>query len=136
MPIQSNRAEAKYEAKKLKETEQVVDYMSQLEHPLKSEIEAVRIIIKNANPKISERIKWNAPSYYYNVDLLTFNLRAFQRVHLVFHNEAIVKIPSPLLEGAYKDRRMMYFKDMAEIENNKAELERILNEYVGLVEKG
>ena len=121
-------------AKKLKETEQVTEFMTRLEHPLKPEIDAVRTIIKNANANISERIKWNAPSYYYGVDLLTFNLRALQKVHLVFHNEAIVKIVSPLLEGEYKDRRMMYFKDMAEVEGNKAALERILNAYVGLVE--
>ncbi len=41
----------------------VAEYMQNLEHPLKAEIEALRQIIKAANPAISERIKWNAPSY-------------------------------------------------------------------------
>ncbi len=119
-------------AKKVKETEQVTEYMNQLEHPLKEEINAVRAIIKNANANISERIKWNAPSYYSTVDLLTFHVRPLHKVHLIFHHEAIVKIPSPLLEGDYKDRRMMYFNNMADIEGNKEELERILNAYVDL----
>ena len=83
--------------------------MRKLNHSLKDEIEALRTIIKKANPKIAERIKWNAPSYYCKEDLVTFNPRATKHVHLVFHNAVIVKIKSDLLEGNYKDRRMVYF---------------------------
>ncbi len=61
---------------------------------MKAEIEAVRTIIKNADSKMLERIKWNAPSYYYKEDLVTFNPRATKHVHLVFHHAAIVKIKS------------------------------------------
>lgn len=116
------------------DAEQVIAYMSKLEHPLKAEIEVLRVIIKNASPKITERIKWNAPSYYTGADLLTFNPRSVKRVHLVFHHEAIIRIKSDLLEGDYKDRRMMYFKDITEIEAKRKELERIINEYVNLTE--
>lgn len=119
---------------KVKKPEEIMDevneYMNKLEHPLKAEMEAVRTIIKGANKKISERIKWNAPSYYYKEDLVTFNHRATKQVHLVFHHAAIVKIISPLLEGDYKDRRMTYFKTMAEVKANKKELEKIMNELV------
>jgi uncharacterized protein YdhG (YjbR/CyaY superfamily) len=118
--------------KKLTDAEQVAEFMSKLEHPLKAEIEAVRAIIQNANPKISERIKWNAPSYYTSTDLLTFNPRSLKNVHLVFHHIAIVQVQSALLEGEYKDRRMVYFADMLDVESKKAELVRILNEYVQL----
>ena len=107
--------------------------MKALDHPLKKEIEAVRNIIKNSNSKIEERIKWNAPSYYTTEDLLTFNPRATEQVHLVFHHPLIVKIKSPLLQGDYKDRRMVYFKNMKEIRSNKKELERIINELVKVV---
>ena len=103
--------------------------------PLKIEIDLLRSIIKGANEKISERIKWAAPSYYYKKDLVTFNHRSIKRVHLVFHNEAIVKIDSALLEGDYKDRRMAYFKDIQEIESNKKELERIINFLVQEMDK-
>ncbi|MGB4774980.1 MAG: DUF1801 domain-containing protein [Daejeonella sp.] len=121
--------------KKPGDAEQVTAYMLQLEHPLKAEIEALRVIIKNASAKIAERIKWSAPSYYITgADLLTFNPRSVKRVHLVFHHEAIVRIKSDLLEGDYKDRRMVYFKDMAEVETRKKEFERIIDEYVNLAE--
>jgi uncharacterized protein YdhG (YjbR/CyaY superfamily) len=113
----------------------VAEYMQQLEHPLKAEIEALREIIKNANPAISERIKWNAPSYYVKEDFLTFNHRKTDQVHLIFHHHLIPEINSPLLEGDYIDRRMVYFKDMEAINKNKAELERIINELISLMKK-
>jgi hypothetical protein len=114
--------------------EEVEAFMATLEHPLKNEIDAVRLIIKNANPNLCERIKWAAPSYYIGkTDLVTFNTRSEKKVLLVFHNIAIVSIPSPLLEGEYNDRRLMYFNNMAEVEANKPELERIIKEYSALV---
>lgn len=120
---------------KQSDDEKVIEYMEKLEHPLKIEINLLRSIIKGANEKISERIKWAAPSYYYKKDLVTFNHRSVKKVHLVFHNEAIVKIDSALLEGDYKDRRMAYFKDIQDIESNKKELERIINFLVQEMDK-
>ena len=110
--------------------EKVSEYMDNLQHPLKQEIESVRKIIKASHPGISERIKWNAPSYYFREDMVTFHLRELKKVHLVFHHPAIVKINSPYLEGDYKDRRMMYFKDKSELKDRKKELERIMQELV------
>lgn len=116
--------------------EEVEAFMATLEHPLKDEIEAVRQIIKKAGPKLCERIKWAAPSYYVGkTDLVTFNTRSEKKVLLVFHNIAIVDIASPLLEGTYKDRRLMYFNNMAEVKANKPELVRIIKEYIALAEK-
>ena len=122
-------------AVKTNETDTVVEYMQKLEHPLKNEINAVRNIINGANDKISERIKWNAPSYYYKKDLVTFNPRLEKKVHLVFHNEAITHIKSVLLVGDYKDRRMAYFANMDEINTHKSELERIMNEYIAAIDE-
>ncbi len=119
---------------KLTDEQAVEAYMEKLEHPLKAEIEAVRAIIKNAAPNISERIKWNAPSYYCKEDMVTFHIRPLEHVHLVFHHPAIVKIKSDLLLGDYKDRRMMYFKNRVEIEAHSAELQRILNELIQFIE--
>jgi hypothetical protein len=115
-------------AKAMTDAEKVAEYMRELDHPLQAEMEAVRVIIKQASNKISERIKWAAPSYYCGKsDLVTFNHRAQDRIHLVFHHPAIVLIPSDLLEGAYKDRRMAYFYSMEDVEAKRLELARIVN---------
>lgn len=111
---------------------EVDTFMQELHHPLQAEIEAVRSIIK-ANRKIEERVKWNAPSFFYIDDLATIHVKAKQHVHLIFHHPAIVKIKSKFLEGDYKDRRMMYFENMAEIKDRKKELTRIIKELVELM---
>ena len=75
--------------------------MKKLDHPMKAETDALRTIIKNSNRNLSERIKWNAPSYYYKEDIVTFGPYRNGKVLLVFHHPATVKIKSDLLEGDY-----------------------------------
>ncbi|MFN8402969.1 MAG: DUF1801 domain-containing protein [Anaerolineales bacterium] len=105
-----------------------------LSHPLKAEVEAVRSIIKDADKNIHEEIKWKAPSFNYNGEyLVTFNLRDVKRIHLVFHNPMIPKVKSDLLEGDYKDRRMMYLANMKDVRAKKAELEKILKQLIKLI---
>jgi len=114
-------------------TDAVDKFMQELNHPLTSEIEAVRSIIKGVNKDINEEIKWKAPSFNYKGEyLVTFNLRDTKRIHLIFHNAKIPEVKSKLLEGDYKDRRMMYLADMKDIKAKKAELEKILKQLVKL----
>jgi hypothetical protein len=129
------KAPAKKTPKDANQTAEVDAWMKTFNGPMKAEIEAVRSIIKDANSKIHERVKWNAPSFFYKEDMVTFHPRPADHVHLVFHHSAIVTIDSPLLEGDYKDRRMMYFKDMKEIEKHRKTLQRIMNELVNIVDR-
>lgn len=116
--------------------DKVNDYMGKLDHPLKAEVQAVREIIKGVNQAITEEIKWNAPSYGYREEyMVTFHLRATNRVHLVFHNAEIVKIKNDLLEGDYRDRRMAYFSDRGDVEAKKATLESVLRELIELIDR-
>ncbi|MBZ0292414.1 MAG: DUF1801 domain-containing protein [Anaerolineae bacterium] len=118
--------------KKKKET--VDEYMQRLDHPLKAEVEAVRAIIKGVHPDITEQVKWNAPSFSYTDYIATFNLRATQHVHLVFHNPDIASIQSDILEGDYPDRRMTYFKNMGDVQAKKTALEQVIRELVSKME--
>jgi hypothetical protein len=131
----NNKASATADkSKKPSDEEQVKAYMNKLAPSVKKEIDAVRKIIKNASPKLSERIKWNAPSYYYIQDILTFGPYKTHKLLLVFHHPALLKIKSRLLEGDYKDRRLVYFKNKNEAEGHKKELSRIINEIVKLID--
>jgi uncharacterized protein YdhG (YjbR/CyaY superfamily) len=115
--------------------EEVNIFMEVLEHPLKDEVQAVRKIIKTSSDVLCERIKWAAPSYYFDkTDLVTFNLRSAKHVMVVFHNIAIVSVQSELLQGEHKDRRMMYFNSIDDIGEKKTELVRIIKEYVALAQ--
>lgn len=114
-------------------TDKVDEFLENLSHPLKAEVEAVRSIIKGVNKDINEEIKWKAPSFNFRGEyLVTFNLRDEKRIHLVFHNPQISKVKNKLLEGDYKDRRMAYFADMQDIMAKKSMLEKALKDLIKL----
>jgi hypothetical protein len=113
----------------------VVDaYMRDVDHPFKAEMEAVRNIILGASPKIAERIKWNAPSFYYKEDLGAFHPRATEYAHLILLFPGGTGIPakSALLEGKQKDRREAKFLSLADIESKRPALEKLVRAWVAL----
>ncbi len=75
------------------------------------------------------------PSYYYKQDIVTFGPYNKNKILLVFHHPAVVKVKSVLLEGNYKDRRLVYFNNKTEAEKNKSELSRIINEIIKSIDK-
>lgn len=121
---------------KLTAAEQVEALMAALDHPLKPEIEALRAIIKAAGPELAERVKWNAPSYYLGKhDMAAFNLRqtGFVQLVLVFPGGLMIEDRRGLLEGDYKDRRLLRFDSMADVERKRSVLEAVVREWVTLV---
>ncbi|HYP86829.1 MAG TPA: DUF1801 domain-containing protein [Polyangiaceae bacterium] len=117
------------------DAETVVDaYMRDVEHPFKAEMQAIRQIILGASPKISERIKWNAPSFYYKEDLGAFNPRATEFAHLIllFPDGAGMDGDTGLLEGNHKDRREAKFRSMNEVSAKKGALVDLVRRWVEL----
>ena len=113
----------------------IVDaYMRDIDHPFKAEMEAVRAIILGASPKIAERIKWNAPSFFYKDDLGAFHPRASEFAHLIllFPGGAGLPAKSKLLEGTQKDRREAKFYSLSDVESKKRALEKVVKDWVKL----
>lgn len=118
---------------------EVVDaYMRDLDHPFKAEIEAVRRIILGASDKLAERIKWNAPSFYYKEDFGAFNLRANEFAHLIllFPGGAGMDDRTGLLEGKHKDRREAKFHGMDDVKSKQGSLQKLVKRWVALRERG
>ena len=116
----------------------VVDaYMRDVDHPFRAEMEAVRRIILSASPKIAERIKWNAPSFYYKEDLGAFNPRATEYAHLIllFPGGAGMQDEGGLLEGNHKDRREAKFHSVQDVNAKKPALEKLVKRWVSLRDK-
>lgn len=117
------------------EGKDVVDaYMRDVDHPFKAEMAAVRQIILGASPKLSERIKWNAPSFYYKEDLGAFNPRATEYAHLIllFPGGGGMQAEGGLLEGEHKDRREVKFHGMDDVTKKKPALEKLIKRWVAL----
>ena len=121
--------------------QQVAEFLKNLEHPLKKEIEAVRQIILNANKELTEHIKWNAPSYCFNNDdRITFNLRGKGFFQLIFHCGAKVKQRAEkepmmidetgLLEWITNDRAFVKFQDMTDVTSRAESLGQLVNQWI------
>lgn len=131
-------------AKKAVEADDAVGaYLRGLKHPLKKEIEAVRLIILGANPKIGEGVKWNAPSFRTeNEWFATFNPRSKDSVQLVFHLGAKARAdlkafkiadPKGLLKWLSKDRALVTLGAGRDIPVNRKALEAIVRAWVRYV---
>lgn len=114
----------------------VEEVLARRGHPLRAEIDAVRQIILGATPAIAEHVKWNGPSYYLvanpKLDMASINLhqQAFVQLVLVFHGGLM--IASPLLSGDYKDRRLMRFDSLADIERQRQGLVDVVTQWAEL----
>ena len=104
-------------------------FMAALDHPMKAEVQTVRAIIQGVDPRITEEIKWNAPTFSYKGYLVTLDLHAPQ-LRLVFHNGAILADPEGILKGAWPDRRLTTLASMAEVEACRAALEGVVREWI------
>ncbi|HEX2876160.1 MAG TPA: DUF1801 domain-containing protein [Polyangiaceae bacterium] len=112
-------------------------YLRDVDHPFKAEMEAVRAVILGVSDKISERIKWNAPSFYYKEDLGAFNPRATEYAHLIllFPDGAGMDDSSGLLEGNHKDRREAKFHSLNDVKAKKPVLEKLVKNWIALRDK-
>lgn len=117
------------------DAEQVAAHMEALDHPLKKDMEALMKVVQKADARLSERIKWNAPSYYYKEDIVTFGPLRTGKLFLVFHHPSIMNITSEILEGDFKDRRLAYFNGNSDIKAKQAEVKRIISETIAHIER-
>ncbi len=127
-------------AKAVNNTHAVDEFMAQLEHPLKAEIEAIRTLILGVDPQINESIKWNAPSFSTTDHFATLKLRPVESVQLVFHTGAKVKAvpiamviddPAGLLKWAAKDRGVITFTDRQDVVSKQDALVAIVRQWIG-----
>ena len=121
-----------------KKVTDVDTYMSELDHPCKKEMQAIRKIILGVNPKITEEIKWNAPSFALGEHFVTFNAWAREDVQLIFHHGPKkatskgkpVDDPDGLLEWLATDRASMRFDGMKDVKSKKAGLQSIVRQWI------
>ena len=125
---------------KLTDREQVTQHIQKLDVSIRDIIETLRQIILNVSDEISERIKWNNPSFYYNGEMQPFDPKEYKREMIVFNlhkNRIMLVFPSGakvndttrLLTGDYADgRRIVVFKDMDDVRLRKADLQFVIKE--------
>ena len=124
-------------------SEAVDEFMVRLQHPFKAEIQALRQVVGAVDPSISEGIKWKSPSFRTTEYFATTNLRAKSGVGLILHLGAKVRSlpvggvaiddPAKLLKWLGKDRAMVEFSSVGEVESSKLALQSLLRQWLRYV---
>ena len=119
------------------------EFLAALEHPCKQEIMALRQLILKADPRITEEIKWNAPSFRASEHFATFQLRAKTGVQIVLHLGAKVREtattgiaiadPAALLTWLAKDRASVTFHDLDEINAKRDAFTQLIRQWIACV---
>src|SRR5690554_4523788 len=91
-------------------------WMERYDNPQKPVVAAVRAVILAADPRITETIKWQTPTFVYKGNLASFNPRSKQYASLLFHTGASIKGTFPSLEGGEAVARYMRFADTTDVD--------------------
>ena len=120
--------------------ENVETFLAALDHPSRQEILALRRIILDADPAIAEGIKWKVPSFHTSDYFATMNLRVKTGIGVILHFGAKksdisitgveISDPESLLEWLAKDRAMVTFHDLNDIEARRSAFTNLVREWI------
>lgn len=115
-------------------SKKVDDFLSELDHPLKQEMQAIRKLIMEVDPSITEEVKWGGPSFYYKGDIATFSPRVKDQAVLVFHQGEMLT-GRTVLEPAPKGKAYAKFSNMGEVKAKGKDLKAVIREWIELMNK-
>lgn len=107
-------------------------WMARYDNPMRDVVERIRRIILASDDRMSECIKWQAPTFVYKGNLASFFPKARERATLMFHHGALIPGRFPHLEGDGKQARTMKFVSIAEAEERRDELSAIVQAWIDL----
>jgi len=122
----------------------LTDFFHDLNDDKRLQVEALRDLILKTEPRLEERIKWNAPSYALDgEDRITFNLMNKQGVvKLVLHmgtsrkedkkGTPVMKDESGLVEWSSDIRGMLSFENVEDINSKRELLKTILKNWLSI----
>jgi hypothetical protein len=131
---------------KISDEAQVTAHIQKLDPSLAEIVETIRQFILKISPEIGERIKWNNPSFYFTGAMKPFDPKEYRReiavfnlfkgrIMLVFPSGAKVKDDSGFLTGDFADgRRIVIFKDLADVKSKEIALQKVVLEWLKLVD--
>jgi hypothetical protein len=115
-------------------------FLASLDEASKPAVSALREIFLAADPSIAEGIKWNVLSFRTSEYFATMNLRVKTGIGVVLHfgakksdiSNSGVAIPDPasLLAWLGKDRAIVTFRDVDDINARRFDLTNLIREWI------
>lgn len=120
--------------------ESVKEFLASLDNASKQMIIALRKLILGADPTIAEGIKWNVPSFRTSEYFATINLRVKTGIAVILHFGAkksdisrtgvAIADPDYLLVWLAKDRAMVTFRDLNDIDVRRQAFTNLIREWI------
>jgi hypothetical protein len=104
----------------------VDNWLMQYDNPHRELVGYIREFILSLDPRLSEAIKWQAPTFIYKGNIASFFPRSKKNVTLMFHQGASIADELGLLEGDGEVSRVARFVDHADFEIKKPALEAVI----------
>jgi uncharacterized protein YdhG (YjbR/CyaY superfamily) len=110
-------------------------WMAAYDNPQKSLVQAVREVILAADPRVSECIKWQAPTFTYKGNIASFFPKAKAHASLMFHKGATIPGTFAILEGDGPEGRSLKIRDAGDLAAKRGELEAIISAWCDLQDR-
>jgi hypothetical protein len=117
-----------------KTNKKIDEFISKLQHPLKTEMEAAINIIREASSKLEEDVKWGGPSFDYKEPMATFNPRVTDFVAIIFHKGELLNDKTGVLEPGPKGKAYVKLYSMEDVKKHKANLQKLVKDWVKLMD--
>ena len=91
-------------------------WFERYDNPQKELVQAVRDVVLDTDPRVTEAIKWQAPTFIYAGNIASFYPKAKQHVSLMFHTGASLPDPAGLLQGEGDTSRVAKFASYDDLE--------------------
>ena len=111
-------------------------WMARYNNPMRDVVDRVRHIMLQCDERLTECVKWKTPTFVYDGDLASFYPKSESFATLMFHSGRRIPGTYPHLEGAGPEALVMRIVSIAEAEERRGELERIVAAWIKLRDAG
>jgi hypothetical protein len=100
------------------------------DNPMKDLVRRVRDVILGTDPRITESIKWKAPTFEYKGNIASFFPKSKKHVSLMFHQGASIPGEHHILEGGGDTSRMAKFHGAEDLDNKADALKGVIRAWI------
>lgn len=105
-------------------------WFDRYENPQRDLVLAVRDAVLDADERVTETIKWQAPTFMFRGNIASFYPKSTKHASLMFHRGAELPDPTGLLEGEGEVSRVAKFADADDLERKRDALQEIVRAWV------
>ncbi len=106
----------------MNKAQEVDDWLAAYDNPQKELVAAIRDAILAADDRVTECIKWQAPTFVYKGNIASFFPKAKKHASLMFHKGASIPGDFAALEGDAAEARSMKIADADDLEAKRNDL--------------